>query len=110
MGWNRVHRKHNAGQSHPLWRGIPEDSFYYFVHSFYAVVQQPQHCAAEADYGGRFFPPPAPRNNFSPPFLPPKRVGQGPRLVCHISGLEPWTPFSSPPLPPTSGTATAYAS
>ena len=30
MGWNRVHRKHNAGQSHPLWRGIPEDSFYYF--------------------------------------------------------------------------------
>ena len=89
MGWNRVHRKHNAGQSHPLWRGIPEDSFYYFVHSFYAVVQQPQHCAAEADYGGRFACAIARDNIFATQFHPEKSADQGLALFRNFLGWKP---------------------
>jgi len=89
MGWNRVHRKHNAGQSHPLWRGIPEDSFYYFVHSFYAVVQQSQHCAAEADYGGRFACAIARDNIFATQFHPEKSADQGLALFRNFLGWKP---------------------
>jgi glutamine amidotransferase len=31
MGWNKVQQK----KTHPLWSGIPDDSFFYFVHSYY---------------------------------------------------------------------------
>src|SRR5512135_412890 len=33
MGWNRVRQT----QSHPLWDGIPDESWFYFVHSYYVV-------------------------------------------------------------------------
>jgi glutamine amidotransferase len=89
MGWNRVHQTHNAGQAHPLWRGIPEDSFYYFVHSFYAVVQQPQHCAAEADYGGRFACAVARDNIFATQFHPEKSADQGLALFRNFLGWKP---------------------
>jgi glutamine amidotransferase len=31
MGWNKVRRS----AEHPLWRGIPDGSWFYFVHSYY---------------------------------------------------------------------------
>ena len=89
MGWNRVHQTHNAGHAHPLWRGIPEDSFYYFVHSFYAVVQQPQHCAAQADYGGRFACAIARDNIFATQFHPEKSADQGLALFRNFLGWKP---------------------
>ncbi len=33
MGWNRVHQ----AQPHPLWHGVADDSWFYFVHSYYVV-------------------------------------------------------------------------
>ncbi len=33
MGWNSVRLR----QAHPVFDGIPQDSFFYFVHSYYAV-------------------------------------------------------------------------
>src|SRR3970282_505572 len=32
MGWNQVHQL----SPHPLWNGIPQDTRFYFVHSYYA--------------------------------------------------------------------------
>ena len=32
MGWNKVKQKYD----HILWRSIPDESFFYFVHSYYA--------------------------------------------------------------------------
>jgi glutamine amidotransferase len=42
MGWNQVWQ---AQPTHPLWQGVEDGSWYYFVHSFYAKVQQAQHAA-----------------------------------------------------------------
>ena len=43
MGWNRVQQT----QRHALWEGIADDSWFYFVHSYYVVP------ADRADFGGR---------------------------------------------------------
>ncbi len=43
MGWNRVRQM----QTHPLWDGIPDDSWFYFVHSYYVVP------ADRRDFGRR---------------------------------------------------------
>lgn len=50
MGWNRVH------PTRPLavFTGIPQGTFFYFVHSYYLRPEDPQVVAAETDYGVRF--------------------------------------------------------
>ncbi|MEP6792193.1 MAG: imidazole glycerol phosphate synthase subunit HisH, partial [Ramlibacter sp.] len=41
MGWNPVFQ---TGQ-HPVWAGVPDASYFYFVHSYYAKPSDPTHCA-----------------------------------------------------------------
>ncbi|MBC7435970.1 MAG: imidazole glycerol phosphate synthase subunit HisH, partial [Bdellovibrionales bacterium] len=50
MGWNQVIQ----ARPHALWDTIPPDSYFYFVHSFYARPSDARHSVGEADYGGRF--------------------------------------------------------
>ncbi|MGB9927955.1 MAG: imidazole glycerol phosphate synthase subunit HisH [Methanosarcina sp.] len=49
MGWNNI----KIAQDHPLFEGIPEDSFVYFVHSYY-VETSPQNTLASCNYGLEF--------------------------------------------------------
>lgn len=49
MGWNQI-RQHR----HPLWSGIPQDSRFYFVHSYYALPARAQDRAGTTDYGIEF--------------------------------------------------------
>src|SRR5450830_2113998 len=39
MGWNQVWQTH----PHPLWRGVPDGSYFYFVHSYYARPSDARH-------------------------------------------------------------------
>lgn len=50
MGWNQAHQTAN----HPLWAGIPQDSYFYFAHSYYVSAAQKSMVAATVDYGVRF--------------------------------------------------------
>ena len=112
--------------AHPLWQGIDDGSWYYFVHSFYAQVPQPAHCAAQTDYGGRFAAP-LHATIFLPPSFTPKKRGPRPGLVPQFPPLEALRSFHCRPLhplrpflirkpsccsflPSTSKTATAFAS
>ena len=45
MGWNQVHQR-----PHVLWNNIPQDSRFYFVHSYYAVPDNNRIIAATSDY------------------------------------------------------------
>jgi glutamine amidotransferase len=45
MGWNRVHQ----AQTHAMWAGVPDDSWFYFVHSYYARPSDPRHSVGESD-------------------------------------------------------------
>jgi len=47
MGWNSLQLE----QPSYLMEGIPNESYFYFVHSYYAVPSQKQDIAATSDYG-----------------------------------------------------------
>jgi glutamine amidotransferase len=50
MGWNTLRLRKPA----PLLAGLPAGSSVYFVHSYYALPQNPDDVAAEADYPDPF--------------------------------------------------------
>lgn len=47
MGWNQVELK----QSHPVFEGVENNSYFYFVHSYYADPQQSSIVAGTTSYG-----------------------------------------------------------
>jgi imidazole glycerol-phosphate synthase subunit HisH len=50
MGWNRV----RLSGANCYLSGIPDDSYFYFIHSFYPVVDDPSWIVGSAEYGSRF--------------------------------------------------------
>ncbi len=50
MGWNNLKQK----QDTLLLQGIPDNSFFYFVHSYYAVPGEREVVAGTSDYGVEF--------------------------------------------------------
>ena len=73
MGWNRVQQ---AGV-HPLWAGVADGSWFYFVHSYYAEPSDPRHSAGLTDYGARFTAALARDNIFATQFHPEKSAADG---------------------------------
>jgi glutamine amidotransferase len=85
MGWNRVRQD----VAHPLWAGIPDESWFYFVHSFYATTVDPAHAAGTTVYGERFTSAVARDNIFATQFHPEKSAALG--LQLYRNFLH-WTP------------------
>ena len=50
MGWNSVEFQ----RQHPILSGIPQDSYFYFVHSYYADPQDKTRVAGITEYGTTF--------------------------------------------------------
>jgi len=88
MGWNRVHRPADH-PPHPLWAGVADGAYFYFVHSFYAAPTQPAHVAGECDYGGRFAAAVARDNIFATQFHPEKSADQGLALYRNFLSWNP---------------------
>jgi len=86
MGWNQVWQTQAL---HPLWAGIDDGSWYYFVHSFYAKVINPLHAAGETDYGGHFASALARDNIFATQFHPEKSAAQGLALYRNFLHWQP---------------------
>ena len=84
MGWNRVHQS-----PHAMWASVPDGSWFYFVHSFYAVPADPRHSAGETDYGGRFTCAVARDNIFATQFHPEKSADQGLALYRNFLHWKP---------------------
>ena len=85
MGWNRVFQM----QPHPIWQGVPDGAYFYFVHSFYARPSDPRHSAGETEYGTRFTCALARDNIFATQFHPEKSAEHG--LALYRNFLH-WTP------------------
>jgi len=49
MGWNRMFTK-----EHPLFEGMDQEHYLYFVHSFHAVCENKENIIGETEYGYRF--------------------------------------------------------
>jgi len=85
MGWNRVRQT----QPHPLWSGIPDDAFFYFLHSYYARPSEARHSVGESDYGARFTCAVARDNIFATQFHPEKSAAHGLALYRNFLAWKP---------------------
>ena len=78
MGWNQV----TAGQTRcPLLTGVPDRSFVYFVHSYYAEPAERSVTALTTDYGGPFASMVWRGRLFATQFHPEKSQAVGLRLL-----------------------------
>lgn len=89
MGWNQVWQSAPGGLRHPVWGGVPDGAWYYFVHSYYASPGNPGHTAGETEYGERFTCAVARDNIFATQFHPEKSAAQG--LALYRNFLH-WNP------------------
>jgi glutamine amidotransferase len=73
MGWNQAHVR----KPMPVMRDLPEQSFFYFVHSYYVVPSDSALTATETEYAGPFTSMIRSGNIFATQFHPEKsqRVG-----------------------------------
>ena len=85
MGWNRVFQT----QAHPIYAGVPDESWFYFVHSFYAKPALQAHSAGETEYGERFTAALARDNIFATQFHPEKSAAQGLALYRNFLHWKP---------------------
>ncbi len=80
MGWNTVHHQDDA-----LFRGIPQDTYFYFVHSFAIPVYA--HTLATCEYGSRFSAAIYNKNFFGVQFHPERSGEAGAQLLTNFVNL-----------------------
>ena len=79
MGWNNVRQ---ASNSHPMWKDIKDNSYFYFVHSYCVEITpaNEQYVAGLCDYGFRFAAAITKKNIFATQFHPEKSHNDGLQL------------------------------
>ncbi|RTZ92016.1 MAG: imidazole glycerol phosphate synthase subunit HisH [Deltaproteobacteria bacterium] len=78
MGWNQVRQ---VPSDAPLWKDIPDESFFYFVHSYYGIPDQSELVAGWTDYGVPFASAILHDNLFAVQFHPEKSQKVGLTLL-----------------------------
>ena len=77
MGWNTVRQN-----KHALWKNIPDDSAFYFVHSYYVSADNASDVAGITEYGGfEFVSAVAGKNLFATQFHPERSGETGLQLL-----------------------------
>jgi imidazole glycerol-phosphate synthase subunit HisH len=84
MGWNSVHLKNES----PLFKGIPDASWFYFVHSYYVAPEDSLSVCATADYGSEFVCGIHHDNVHAFQFHPEKSQALGLKLLKNFSLLK----------------------
>ncbi|SHK12234.1 imidazole glycerol phosphate synthase subunit HisH [Rhodothermus profundi] len=85
MGWNTI----TPHRPSPLLNGIPAGTYFYFVHSYYAVAADPNDVLATSCYGGVSFPAIVGRGRvFGVQFHPEKSQQRGLRILKNFLDLS----------------------
>ena len=85
MGWNRVRQS----KPHALWDGVDDQSWFYFVHSYYVVPREKELITGETTYGGVFTCAVARDNIFATQFHPEKSAAAGLRIYENFTRWNP---------------------
>jgi glutamine amidotransferase len=85
MGWNRVRQV----RAHPLWEGVEDGAYFYFVHSYYAVPGEALDTIGETDYGAPYCCAVARDNLVATQFHPEKSAAAGLRLYRNFIHWNP---------------------
>ena len=81
MGWNQLHRQ----KRNSILEGIDEGSFVYFVHSYYAMPDDPDLVVAKTDYGIDFASVVGNQNVWATQFHPEKSQHVGERILDNFA-------------------------
>lgn len=77
MGWNKV----SQTQHHPLWENVPDNSRFYFVHSYYVESSEDSKIASTTIYGKKIVSALVDNNIFATQFHPEKSQTVGLTLL-----------------------------
>jgi glutamine amidotransferase len=83
MGWNVLRRKSDTA----LLAGIEDDAYVYFVHSYYAVPDDPAVAATDTPYGVLFTSSVVRDNVFACQFHPEKSQAVGLRILANFAAI-----------------------
>ncbi|GGB96480.1 imidazole glycerol phosphate synthase subunit HisH [Pseudoduganella buxea] len=85
MGWNQVRQT----SPHPIWQGIADDAYFYFVHSYHVQPEQSAHSIGETVYGASFCCAVARDNIVATQFHPEKSAAAGLQLYKNFVHWNP---------------------
>lgn len=86
VGWNQVAFK-NDSQKQPIFRGLPDQSFFYFVHSYYVEPRDESCVLGETEYGMSYASICGRDNVVGVQFHPEKSQATGLRLLRNFAEL-----------------------
>ena len=85
IGWNRVRQT----RAHPVFAGVPDNTHFYFVNSYYPIPDDPAVAIAESDHGVTFVAAIARRNIVATQFHLEKSGAAGLKLLDNFCRLGP---------------------
>lgn len=84
IGWNSLHLEHNGR----LFQNIQENSYVYFVHSYYLEAQDPEIVKASTEYGVHIHASVEKKNLFACQFHPEKSSEIGLQILKNFAEIE----------------------
>ena len=81
VGWNQIKQR----QTHPLFQGIDDNAFFYFVHSFYCAPSDCEIAVGESEYGVNYASVVAAKNICGVQFHPEKSQAVGLQLLHNFA-------------------------
>ena len=84
VGWNQV----DQTRAHPLMSGINDNSFFYFVHSYYCATNEPDVVLGETDYIKNYASIVSQGNVAGVQFHPEKSQANGLKLLSNFAQLS----------------------
>jgi len=85
IGWNRVHQT----AAHPIFADVPDDSYFYFVNSYYPVPAEESDIIATASYGLTFTAAVARNNVVATQFHLEKSGAAGLKMLDNFCRFNP---------------------
>ena len=84
MGWNQI----NIEQATPFLKGIPNETYFYFVHSYYGLPETASCIATTTEYGLKFPSAVVQDRLFACQFHPEKSQQMGLKLLSNFAELR----------------------
>jgi glutamine amidotransferase len=89
MGWNEIKVKSKKSKvKSDILKGIPDGSYFYFVHSYYAKPRDPRIVLTTTNYGIDFVSAVRKDNVYGLQFHPEKSQAQGLKILRNFIGLK----------------------
>jgi glutamine amidotransferase len=89
LGWNKIKFTHNLNYNmNPIFRDIPDESYFYFVHSYHCEADNQKIIYSTTDYGSAFSSSIWKDNLFGVQFHPEKSSTSGLKILKNFGELS----------------------